>query len=371
MWGKCYIINKKIIKIFVTILLIVTIVPSHGETWEAGNLNMDEYISSPPNNPTCLHPPNHDTDVDVNDSLLWTCIDPDGDELTYDVYFGTSSNPPLVSKDRTLNYYNPPGAMSYNTKYYWKIVAEDEHGESTIGPIWDFTTILEPNYPPYIPNNPYPENDSIDIATDVILTWSGGDPNSDDTVTYDVYFGQILFLKIASNISNTSINPGTLENGLNHYWRIVAWDNHSASTVGPLWHFTTINPDNNPPNKPSKPIGQTNGNIDQNYTYTTSSTDPEGNLLYYNWSWGDSTYSGWIGPFISGFNVNQSHSWNEKGNYTIKVKAKDIHGAESEWSDPIIVSMPKTKPKAFNTPLTRLLENYPLIYQLLQRFLGL
>jgi hypothetical protein len=31
--------------------------------------------------------------------------------------------------------------MSYSTDYYWKIVSWDNHGASTTGPIWDFTTI--------------------------------------------------------------------------------------------------------------------------------------------------------------------------------------------------------------------------------------
>jgi hypothetical protein len=298
--------------------------------------------NSPPNTPTYLNPSKHEINVDVNDSLLWSCSDPDGDELTYDVYFGTSSNPPLASKNRILNYYNPPGEMNYNTKYYWKIVAKDEHGSSTTGPIWDFTTSSEPNNPPYTPSNPYPENGSINIATDLILNWSGGDPDVGDTVTYDVYFsGMLPIRKIASNISNTSINPGNLVNGLTYFWNVVAWDNHNASTIGPSWHFTTINPNNRPPNKPSKPSGQIKGKIGQNYTYIASATDPEGDQLYYNWSWGDGTYSGWIGPYYNGEFVNESHSWMDKGNYDIKVKAKDILGMESDWSDPLAIRMPK------------------------------
>ena len=48
---------------------------------------------------------------------------------------------------------------------------------------------------------------------------------------------------------------------LTYFWNVVEWDNHNASTIGPSWHFTTINPDNRPPNKPSKPSGQIKGKI--------------------------------------------------------------------------------------------------------------
>jgi hypothetical protein len=36
-----------------------------------------------------------------------------------------------------------------------------------------------------------------------------------------------------------------------------------------------------------------------------------------------------------------SHIWNTQGSYSIKVKAKDASGAESVWSDPLPVSMPR------------------------------
>jgi hypothetical protein len=64
--------------------------------------------------------------------------------------------------------------------------------------------------------------------------------------------------------------------------------------------------------------------------------DPEGQQVYYLWSWGDSN-SSWLGPFESGAVTTAVHSWSVEGNYTVKVKAKDMLGMESGWSDPIIV----------------------------------
>jgi uncharacterized protein involved in tellurium resistance len=37
-----------------------------------------------------------------------------------------------------------------------------------------------------------------------------------------------------------------------------------------------------------------------------------------------------------------SHSWNEKDTYTIKCKAKDNYGAESDW-ETLSVTIPKTR----------------------------
>jgi len=104
---------------------------------------------------------------------------------------------------------------------------------------------------------------------------------------------------------------------------------------------TTINIiANQPPNKPSRPSGQTEGKLGQEYSYTTSTTDPEGNKISYLFDWGDGTDSGWIGPYNSGESVSVSHTWATKGSYSVKVKAKDVHDAESAWSDPLPVKMP-------------------------------
>jgi hypothetical protein len=325
-----------------------------------------------PNTPSNPSPKIHSIGIDINADLSWIGGDPDSDDtVKYDVYFEAENSTPdvLVSYHQSDVSYIP-GTMNYNTKYYWRIVAVDNHGDSITGPIWDFTTSSEPNNPPYLPSNPHPENVSINIATDVVLTWSGGDSDVGDTVTYDVYFGGMPPIqKIVSNISNSSYNPGNLVNDLTYFWSIVAWDNHGESIVGPIWYFTTINPDNNPPYKPSKPVGQKKGEIGQNYSYTTSITDPEGDQLYYNWSWGDGTYSGWIGPYYSGENVNESHSWTDKGNYNIKVKSKDIFGAESDWSDPLAIRMPKTY--IYNPiiqQLYKMLERFPFFEKILNQY---
>jgi hypothetical protein len=87
-------------------------------------------------------PPNNSTDQSINSILQWMCIDPDNDPLQYDIYFGTDNNPGVVVSNQSQNSYNPSN-LSYNTKYYWKIVAKDDHSHTTSSPIWNFTTASE------------------------------------------------------------------------------------------------------------------------------------------------------------------------------------------------------------------------------------
>ncbi len=94
---------------------------------------------SAPNAPTNPYPGANAKNVATNTVIAWDCTDPDGNELTYDVYLGTNSNPPRVGQDVSSPYYDPSKNLDADTKYYWKIVAKDG-SNTTGGPTWSFTT---------------------------------------------------------------------------------------------------------------------------------------------------------------------------------------------------------------------------------------
>lgn len=106
--------------------------------------------------------------------------------------------------------------------------------------------------------------------------------------------------------------------------------------------------ENQRPNIPSRPSGETNGRTGEEYLYTTSTIDPDGDDVYYLFDWGNGMTSFIQGPYASGEECSSAGIWFEDGNYEIKVKAIDEHGAESDWSDPLIVSMPKSKKSLIN-----------------------
>jgi len=91
---------------------------------------------------------------------------------------------------------------------------------------------------------------------------------------------------------------------------------------------------NLPPEDPQKPSGESEGVTKVEYTFSSSTTDPEGEQILYLFDWGDNTTSEWLGPYNSGYTVNSVHAWDDQGDYEIRVKAKDINGSESGWSDP-------------------------------------
>ncbi len=312
--------------------------------------------NQPPNIPSNPNPPDGATDVSINTILSWNCSDPDGDPLTYDVYFGTSSPPPLVYSNLTTNSYNP-GTLNFDTTYFWEIIAWDDSNAYTTSPIWSFTT--RTNSPPFTPANPIPANGSTNVNIDVDLSWVCGDPDG-DIVTFDIYFGTTYPPpQVASNV--TEYNPGILEFNTTYYWKIVAWDMHGASTEGPIWSFTTV-----VSQPPEVPIidGPTKGkpNIEYNYTFVT--TDPEGADVFYCIDWYSTGDIFWVGPYPSGEEIILPHIWPEYGTFIISAKAKDSFGSESNWSE-FEVIIPRNKFFSFNYNIfSWLVERFPLLERL-------
>jgi hypothetical protein len=118
---------------------------------------------------------------------------------------------------------------------------------------------------------------------------------------------------------------------------------------------------NFPPLKPEKPQGPSSGKPGNTYEFSTSTTDPDGDMIYYMWDWGDETVREWIGPFASGATATASHVWPEEGKFLLRVKAKDTNGKESDWSDPMVVTMPTS------TPLFAFLQHhFPYLWRILE-----
>jgi hypothetical protein len=101
----------------------------------------------PPFIPANPIPENGSIDQPILIYFIWIGGDPDpGDLVTYDVYFGSSSQPPKIVNNQTFPSFIP-GILPYNTTYYWRIVAWDNQGAWSTGPLWHFTTIRDTTPP--------------------------------------------------------------------------------------------------------------------------------------------------------------------------------------------------------------------------------
>jgi len=136
------------------------------------------------------------------------------------------------------------------------------------------------------------------------------------------------------------------------------------------YHIYSISSLFNTSQPPTPPTitGPAKGKVGVVTEYNFTTTDPDGDEVYYFIDWGDQTNSSWIGSYPSGDEITKSHIWSKKGTYTIKAKAKDSHGNESDWA-----TLSVTMPCSYNIPLIqfweRLFERFPNAFPILRQLM--
>ena len=126
---------------------------------------------------------------------------------------------------------------------------------------------------------------------------------------------------------------------------------------------------NYPTEKPFKPSGPSKGTPGEEYTYSAIGFDPDEDTIKYCFDWGEGNTS-WSEFVNSGETVSMNYIWSENGTYKVKVKVKDEHGLESDWSDPLSVTMPRSK-ISVNNVFVNLLKRFPNVFPFLRYILRL
>jgi hypothetical protein len=128
-----------------------------------------------------------------------------------------------------------------------------------------------------------------------------------------------------------------------------------------------LNSENYPPEPPAI-NGPKSGRPGHTLSYTFLTVDPNGDDVKYEVDWGDGEIKHWSIAYESDELASFSHTWNERGNFTIKARAKDIYGAVGSWS---IYEMTIPRDKAVCNPilisLSRFINNFPILKLILQR----
>jgi hypothetical protein len=319
-------------------------------------------INLPPNKPakpsgTTLGAPN------VVYTYTSSTTDPEGNQVYYLFDWGDGTNSSWVGPYASGATASANHSWSSSGTYQVKVKTKDTWQMQSS---WSDALSVMINAPPNKPGKPSGPTSGVP-NTVYTYTTSTTDPEG-DLIYYQWNWGD-------GNISGWLGPYGSgVTASATHSWsakgtyqvKVKAKDANNAESA---WSDTLAVAINTPPNKPTKPSGTLNGKINVEYSYTSSTTDPDGDQVYYLFDWGDGTNSSWVGPYASGATASAKHTWTVKGNYQIKVKAKDTSGAESAWSDPLGVSMPTTNKNTLHSTLLafleRLLYRFPLLEKLL------
>lgn len=168
---------------------------------------------------------NPDIPVDPHLELKWKQTnDLDEDEITYDLYLDTLPN--FTHKYMTTKDLSVDLELNNNTKYFWKVIANDGFGGSTSSATFQLVTKMGM---PSSFNLLAPINKSIINESYFTLEWSAAiaDIPALSNIVYDVYLDSLESLNspFRTNITDTVLYVTGLKNGIDYKWKVVAKDN--------------------------------------------------------------------------------------------------------------------------------------------------
>jgi hypothetical protein len=215
---------------------------------------------------------------------------------------------------------------------------------------------------------------SMNVYSDLYPEWNGGvyEQNSDELV-----FGHVItIVGYDDTWGNENEGYWICKNSWGDEWGEDGWFRIAYGECRIENSVYYLEGPNYPPEKPEI-NGPSSGEPGVEYTFSSTCVDPDDNQLYFLFDWGDDNDSNWIGPYESGKIVSADYNWESKGSYNIKVKTLEYigpglydYGIESEWSDTLEVEMPKNKTFDYGF-INLLIEHFPVLYQIFQRFLNL
>ena len=324
---------------FLMLLILVTFLTSCGSDGPGAPVDTNDAPTVPAIDTTSGAPAHAATGVGLDTDLAWTCSDPDDDDLTYTIKFGTTAQPPIVAQDQVPRSYTPTGLVNGMT-YYWQIMASDG-SKSTNSPVWSFTTaavVAELVTSPDAPTGP--AADEVDAVLSYTVT--GGSSSESHALEYQFDWddGTSSVWTSTMPVTHAWTLAGTYD--VTALARCIAHPSAVSSNSVAL-QVTIDGPEN--VTAPAEPAGPPDPMIDIAVSYAIyGASNSRSHTLEYRVDWGDGTFSDW-GP---GGTTNRT--WTVLGDYNVRAQARcqDHPDLESPWSSNLAVTV--LGPETVSTP---------------------
>jgi hypothetical protein len=170
-------------------------------------------------------------------------VDVDALTLEWAAGYGAVTHTVYLSTDETIDDADLAGetavaliaaTMEPATTYYWRVDEVDADGNVVEGSLWSFTTLpLEAHFPS-------PADGAIWRRVDSKLSWTPGK----NAIMHNVSFGTdpAVLLPVSMMQMDTSYDPGPLQPATTYYWKVDEFT-PIGTIEGPVWSFTTLDPD--------------------------------------------------------------------------------------------------------------------------------
>jgi len=267
--------------------------------------------------------------------------------------------------DKTTGEATPIGDTGFNYPFMYPLGATFDRNDNTlyvsvydIGQAVSYLVTCDPSTGVFVIINmftpigieidalaiPYTLPDHILIAN---FTWTPPDPLPSETILFNASAsydsgGDIILYEWDWNndgVYEESHTIPTATHSWNYPGEYLVWLRVTDDTSLTARKVKVVSIVNHPPEPPII-NGPTEGAVNTEYTFWINlPTDPDGDEMFLRWDWGDGTITNWLGPYPSGSIASASHMWIHAGVYEIRAQLKDPYGAESNLSDPHILTI--------------------------------
>jgi len=218
------------------------------------------------------------------------------------------SSPEIDSSGITDNQYRPSSDLDAQTRYYWRVRAHNQWGDSDWSAVWSFTTRPPSDEPPEIPQLIYPDDGDTDVPVRPTFLWTATRTIGGTLYGHSSTFGRIspaedYHIQVDNEPSfstpriidaeyiptNEYTHDSDLDYGTDYYWRVRArndagysdWSGAYSFTTeeSPEWHIETVDS--------AGIVGE----------YTSLALDSSGypHISYYDQTNADLKYASWNG----------------------------------------------------------------------------
>jgi len=200
-------------------------------------------VNEAPTKVSLVYPTQNLLCIDNIISFDWSdATDANNDNISYKIDFSDTRSMSSITKTETASASTKTISLNRGVAYYWRITAIDSKGKSgEVSSVNAFYTkgTGETNTAPFTAEIVSPvDEDSLEAGTvSVDLKWKGADSNTDDTLKYEVYFGETTNPVLLQNDVDVLVKNVIVESGKTYYWKINTIDNSGAKSIGQVWSF--------------------------------------------------------------------------------------------------------------------------------------
>lgn len=197
-----------------------------------------------PTTPSTIYPANNELCIDNAVEFKWNAsTDPENDAISYTVEVSENSSFSPISQTKTTSATSSNISLEKGVAFYWRVKAKDAKnatsGNSSANQFYTEGDGVS-NYLPFAPTLVAPTLDATVTENTTILEWTAADADTEDTLTFDVYFGtETTPTTVVSANQTETTYSAALASSKSYYWKVVVKDGKGGETIGQIWNFKT------------------------------------------------------------------------------------------------------------------------------------